>query len=374
MRVHNSPRLSAEAKATWTAILPETASAIDLCEALQDSSSDVSVCCLEAFSDDGQPLALGLVHTILELDIASFVGGAVQAAFAAIGRLGWRPLRMAVTFLEVPFCNLPGLLLTPEGKRREAEVVREMIGFARANLPCDIFCVKTYAGEPADPSFDGLGMMHTTFLANTCLSLPYSTFDDYLKSQTQEHRRILRVNQRKFAAVGGRVTRVTDLESALPIAMPLFLTTDSFHDEKGDLGRPLEMDELFLKCLNRNASEERRFLLFSEVGGQVIAAALMLQSGKRLMFVKAGINYEAAKPTRAYFNLYYAMIEWAIQHRLEFLQMGAEAYEVKRRIGGTTAAVAYYFDINNRWMAPIVKLAAKSFAGQKGSTIAEADA
>src|SRR5688572_24104276 len=106
MHIQNTTRLSADAKATWIEALPDTsagAAGLDLCEALQDSSRSVSVCYLEAFSEDRQPLALGLVHTIHDLDLASYVGGVTQQMFTAIGALGWRPLRMDVTFLEIPF-------------------------------------------------------------------------------------------------------------------------------------------------------------------------------------------------------------------------------------------------------------------------------
>jgi predicted N-acyltransferase len=302
------------------------------------------------------------------------VGGVTQQMFAAIGTLGWRPLRMDVAFVEIPFCNLPGLLLTPEGERREVEVVSEMIRFARAELRCDIFCVKTYGRKPSEQTLAGLGMMHTSFPANTCLQLPFSTFDEYMNSLTQEHRRIVRVNQRRFAAVNGRVRRVTNLTSEMRTTMDLFHSTDAFHGAQGDLERPLEMDADFLRSLERNAELDRRFFLLAEVDGQTVAAALMLRSGKQLIFVKAGLDYEIARTSRAYFNLYYAMTEWAIENRLEFIQLSAEAYEVKRRIGGTTAPVSYYFDINNRWIAPAVKLAAKHFSGQKGSTIGEAHA
>ena len=377
MQIHSSPRLSADAKATWIEALPETSSGsagIDLCEALQDSSSSVSVCYLEAFSEDRQPLALGLVHTVHDLDLASYVGGATQQMFAAIGTLGWRPLRMDVTFLEIPFCNLPGVLLTPEGERREAEVVREMIRFARAELRCDIFCVKTYDHKPSEDTLAGLGMLHTSFPANTSLTLPFSTFDQYVNSLPTEWRANIRANRNRFAASNGRAVRVTDLESAARTTAALFHSTTSFHDAKGHMGRPLDMNESFLTCLSRNARPDNRFLVTCEVNGQLAVTALVLRSGTQLIAVKAGLNYDIAKSSRAYFNFYYAMIEFAIEHRLEFIQLCAEAYDVKRRMGGTTAPVSYYFEINNRWIAPIVTLAAKHFSGQTGSSVGEAHA
>jgi hypothetical protein len=377
MHIHNSTRLSPEAKAMWVEALPDAsagASGIDLCEALQDSSNSVSVRYLEAFSDDRQPLALGLVHTIHDLDLASYVGGVTQRIFTAIGTLGWRPLRMDVTFLEIPFCNLPGLLLTPEGERREAEVVSEMIRFARAELPCDIFCVKTYDRKPSEDTLASLGMLHASFPANTSLKLPFATFDEYLKSLPQEWRYNIRANQKRFAASNGRAMRVTDLESAAQTTADLFHSTTSFHDAKGHMGRPLDMNENFLTCLSRNATPDNRFLVTCDVDGRLATTALVLRSGRHLIAVKAGIDYDRARPSRAYFNFYYAMIEFAIEHRIESIQLCAEAYDVKRRMGGTTAPVSYYVDLNNRWLGPIVKLVMKHFAGQKGSAAHEAAA
>jgi hypothetical protein len=377
MKIHSSPRLSPEAKARWIDALPKTSAGsagIDLCEALQDSSSPVSVCYLEAVSDDGQPLALGLVHTIHGLDIGSYLGGVAQRVFTSIGTLGWRPLSMDVTFIEIPFCNLPGLCFTSEGERREAEVVREMIGFARATLPCDIFCVKSYDGSPSEQSFAGLGMMNTSFPANTALALPFSTFDEYLHCLPADWRSIVRRNRKRFAASKGKVIHVTDLVSAAPGTAELFHSTTAFHVAKGDMGRPLDIDRKFLECLGRNAKPANRFLLTCEVDGQPAITSLMLRSGKQLIAVKAGLNYDLARSSKAYFNSYYAMIEFAIEQRLEFIQLCAEAYEVKRYLGGTTAPVSYYFEINNRWIAPIVKLAAKHFSGQKGAGAAAAEA
>jgi predicted N-acyltransferase len=372
MRINSNARLSADAKAKWIAALPQTsagAAGIDLCEALQDSVRSVSVCYLEVFSEDGSPLALALAHTIHDLDLGSYVGGVTQRIFTAIGSLGWRPLKMDVGFLEIPFCNLPGIFLTAEGERRESEVVGELIRLTRTNLPSDIFCVKTYDHKPSEQALAALGMMSTSFPANTCLQLPFSTFDDYLKSLSQEHRGLLRANKRKFAALNGRVTRVDDLEATLRITADLFHITEAFHHAKGDMGRPLEMSAEFLRCLNRNAAPGNRFLLVAHVNGEPAAVMLVLRSGTQLLAVKAGLNYELAKPSRAYFNLYYAMIEWAIENGIEFIQMSAEAYDLKRRIGGTTAPVAYYFDINNRWIAPVAKLASKHFSEQRGADV-----
>lgn len=370
MHIQSNARLSADAKAKWIAALPETSAGpagINLCEALQDSATAVSVRYLEAFAEHGAPLALALVHTIHKMDLASYVGGVTQRIFTGVGALGWRPLRMDVTFVEVPFCNLPGMFFTVEGERREKEVVSAMIRFTRANLPSDIFCVKTYDHKPSEPTLAGLGMMSTAFPANTCLQLPFSTFDEYLKSLTQEHRGLLRANQRKFAAMNGRVTRLDDLEAAMSVTTDLFRVTESFHHAKGDLGRPLEMNADFLMCLDRNATPDSRFLLVAEVNGEPAAVMLVLRSGKQLMAVKAGLNYELAKPSRAYFNLYYAMIQWAIENRIEFIQMSAEAYDLKRRLGGTTAPVSYFFDVNNRWMGPVARLVSNHLSEQRGA-------
>lgn len=377
MHIQNNARLSADAKAKWIAALPETSAGpagINLCEALQDSSRSVSVHYLEVFAKDGAPLALGLAHTIHDLDLASYVGGITQRIFTSIGTLGWRPLRMDVAFLEIPFCNLPGVFLTPEGERREAEVVSALIGFVRNQIPCDIFCVKTYDHQPSVETLASLGMLNTSFPANTILKLPFSTFAEYMNSLPREWRANIRANRNRFAASNGRVRRDTEFEAVARTTTELFHSTTAFHDAKGHMGRPLDIDETFLKCLGRNASPDDRFLITCEVNGETAVTALVLRSGRHMIAVKAGLNYDLTKSSRAYFNFYYALIEYAIQHRIESIQLCAEAYEVKRRMGGTTAPVAYYFDINNRWIAPIAKLAAKQFSGQKGSAVGEVHA
>ena len=374
MHIRTSSRLAPDARSRWIERLPPASAAsaaIDLCEALQDSSADVSVTYVEVLADDDAPLALGLIHTIHGLDLASYIGGVTQRIFSAVGMLRLHPLKMDVAFLETPFCNLPGLFVTPAGERAEAAVVSEVVRWARANLRCDIFCVKTCDRRPGEDALAALGMLHAPFLANTGLALPFATFDEYLASLSWEWRRHVRVNQRRFAAANGRVTRVTDLAAAARITADLFRSTTSFHEAQGHMGRPLDMDEHFLRCLDRNAPPERRCLFMCEVDGQVVVATLAVHSGKQLIFVKAGLDYARVKPSAAYFNAYYAMIEFAIANGIEFVQLCAEAYDVKRRMGGTTAPVSYYVDINNRWISPIVTLIAKHFSGQKGSAVPE---
>jgi predicted N-acyltransferase len=365
MNIRRSSRLSAEAKAQWIAWLPDNSAAtaaIDLCDALQDSSKSVSVLYLEVFSSDQQPLGLAVTHTIHRLDLAPFVGGITEKIFAAVGKLGMHPLAMDVAFLEIPYCNLPGVFLTSEGERVESDVVRELIRFARAELRCDIFCVKTDDHRPSEKALVSLGMLHTSFLENTRLKLPFSTFEEYLRSLPLQWRTNIRTKRNRFADVNGRVIWVTDIESAAQTAADLFHSTTDFHRSKGDMGRPLDMDANFLRCLAKVSHPDNRFLLLCEANGQIVVAGLVLRSGKLLFTVKAGLNYDAAKPTKAYFNFYYSAIEFAIQNRLECIEFAAEAYDVKRRMGGTTSPVSYYMDINNKWIAPIVKLLMKHFS------------
>lgn len=381
MKIRINTRLTPQQKAQWKSLIAEEPTgdiAIDLFESLKAAAfSNLEFYYLEVLSeqdgprDSGAPslLALAVIHVIDRMDLAPYIGGIVQKIFLGIGKLGFHPLSMKVAFLELPFCNSPGLFLTSEGQPYESEIVKEVVHFVRKEIRCDLFNVKMETGSVAQKALQELGMLHSPFLANMRLNTSFSSFENYFRSLPKAWRQNLRANQRKFEAFGGEIEVTTNLTPHIPTLTKLFELTDSHHVSQGHLGRPLKINEALLEALSRESINQNLVLFIAKLKNQVVGAVLAFRSGKDLIATKCGLIYSLAKPSAAYFNIYYAFIQYAIANELKSIELGAEAYDIKRRMGAASYSISYSFDLNFKWIMPLIKFLVRRVSKQKGARL-----
>jgi hypothetical protein len=339
---------------------------IDWCTALQETTDErkLEIRYIEVLSEQGEKLALGVLHILRNLDLSEFMGPGVQRVFSWISKTGFKPLQMDIAFLELPLLNASGLLLTQEGMPRAHEIALKVAELIRSGFKYDIFNIKSVDGLPEEGAFralqQSLQMMKTEFLSNMVLPLNYPSFDEYYQRRSPNARFRIRKDRKTFAAAGGVVREDEDFASNSSQINRLFQMTCKRHVEQGDLPYPIQVGESFISALNR-IPEKRRRVFLAECGGELVGFALTVRSGNTLIFSKCGLDYSRAEPIRAYFNLYYAMIDYAIREGIEWIELGAEAYDTKKKMGASPAATRYYFELNNRWISPLIKLLVKRF-------------
>lgn len=342
--------------------------AIDWCTALQETSdeSKLQIRYIEVRSETGEKLGLGVLHILRKLDLSEFMGPAVHWIFSGIAKLGLRPLQMDIAFLELPLLNASGLLLTEQGLPRADEIARKVVECIRSGFKYDIFNIKAVEGSPEEAGFQALQMMKTEFLSNMVLPLKFASFEEYYQRRSANARYRTRKDRKVFASAGGMIREETDFSANSALVNRLFQITCKRHVEQGDLPYPIQVGEKFIAALNRIPEGKRRLFL-AECGGEVIGFALTVRSGNSLIFSKCGLDYEKAEPVRAYFNLYYAMIEYAIREGIHEIELGAEAYDAKKKMGAAPVATRYYFELSNVWISPVIKLLVKHFSSQDGA-------
>ncbi len=90
----------------------------------------------------------------------------------------------------------------------------------------------------------------------------------------------------------------------------------------------------------------------------IIAYSLLLQSGTTLFFKAVGLDYDLSYKTKAYFNLYYAALQYASQQKCDKVDFGITGYQFKTWIGCKSYPATYFFDSSN----PFISLFKKPIA------------
>lgn len=82
-------------------------------------------------------------------------------------------------------------------------------------------------------------------------------------------------------------------------------------------------------------------VLCVKVGEVIIAYSLLLQGGNTLFFKAVGLDYELSYNTKAYFNLYYATLDYAAQQGCTQIDFGVTSYHFKQWLGCDLYPAAY---------------------------------
>lgn len=359
-------KLDPETKALWKCQLANRAFGevvLDWCEALQDTApANVEIHYIQVF-DGRQPLGIAILHIIRRLDLSKYVGGATQRAFGRLAKLGIRPLHRDVAYLEVPLVNISGVFFSDHGLSRSPEVAGEITKLVKERFRFDIFCLKGVQGAPGEDAFESLPLAETSFLGNMRLDLGYASFDEYLRSRSAKNRWKIRNNRKIFTASGGLIDTIDDIRAHAGTLGSLYGNTLARHKARGDLELPIKIGEGFFSALG-SADRPGLRVFLARVGGRTAGFALTLWSGDELWFLKCGLDYEICEPSRAYINLYYAMIEYAIERGAKGMALGSEAYETKREVGAMLQPTKYYFSIENKYIRPVVDLLTRNFSSQ----------
>lgn len=348
------------ARRRWAEVLagqPFADTVFDWCEAARAvETPGFEVRYFEAWLD-GRPQALAVLHVLRCFSVSKFMGGRMERFFDRFARLGMTPLAFDLGYLEMPLCCRPGLLFSDEAVTRglTQEITASVLEAARRRCRCDVLFLKAVSGTSGTEGYDRLGLLKMPFFAETRLELPQGGFDAYERLLSANGRSSLRRNRKVFAAAGGEVSVSTAVQADGALLARLLAQTDRYHRERGEPGLPVVLGERYFRGL-ATAQVGGVRIYVARLAGRPVGFALALHTGGELFFTHCGLDHQSAESSRAYFNLYYAMVEDAMTHELHMVNLGPFGYEAKRRVGAQTVDSWYFVSMEKRWMKPLMKL------------------
>ncbi|MCP4374857.1 MAG: GNAT family N-acetyltransferase [bacterium] len=270
-----------------------------------------------------------------------------------IARLLKRLVRFNVGFLEIPLLNMPGLLtLEGVGRRERGEMVHALRREIRANLNLDTLLIKMDGSiDLSDNASPVAGMLPLSFYPNTLLDYPYLSFEAYLQSRPSKKRRKYRAERRALERLGGTIEVVEDIAEIAGELYALYANTArEVKKRPHSIEMPMTINQSFYANIASFPRMAPRVVVI-RVGGVMIANALLLQSGKTLFLKAVGLDYDLSYKSRAYFNLFYAALEYASAAGCTQVDFGVTSYPFKQGLGSELKPAAYACDIYNPLLA-----------------------
>ncbi len=374
IKILHSSQMNSESYKKWKTLISDKnfgEVVLDWCQALRNSSPvGLEIYYLEVYSEDNKELCLGILHTLARLDLSPYLGGITKKLLMNLNKWGFHPLLIDIAFLEVPLMNTSGIFITKHGEEYVEGILEALISYIRCNFKQSLLCLKSNEENMYSSIISEMGLLQVSFLATMVLPLSVQSFDDYLSKLSANKRRSIKQNQKIFDDCQGHIEVTKEITPHVVVLEKLYLSTCDYHNELGEIPVPIAINRDFFLELD-NLPRENRVLFLAKLDAQIVGFGMCMITTNTLFFIICGLNYSVTKTTRAYFNIYYEMIRFAIQHQIPRISLGSQAYEVKQRLGAIPFASKYYFEIQNPWIQPVIKLLVKNFNSQKGSQISE---
>jgi predicted N-acyltransferase len=373
LRIEHSPQLTAAEKAFWAGALRESyfgAFAIPWTEAVRAAGPrSLEIHYLQIFSGERRR-ALAVLHIIRDLDLGRYLGRPAKSLFSLFAKSGFKPLAKDLAFLEVPLTNSSGVRLAPGSEDQARPIAALILKFIREKFRYHILSFKLTPGDPQEKALGELGLVKTAFLANMAIEFRgEQTFVEYVQRLSPRIRTQSRSYRRTFEQAGGTIEILDHLDDAVCGLMHrLHGLTLQHHAEFSNLQLPIPLGPGFFKAVTEGLPGAARVFL-AKIHGAPVGFFLVFHSGDHAYFTHCGLDYARTLPTRAYFNLYYALITYSIQCKITRLNLGAEAYTTKQRLGATPFPTAYRFEVRNLVLRVIASFVARNFGAQEGSRL-----
>jgi hypothetical protein len=373
LRIAKSERLTREEESFWANALAHRdfgEFTVGWTEAIRSAGPDnLEITYLQVYSGE-KPLALVVLHILRRLDLAGYMGPKIKSIFSPLARFGIAPLAIDLAFVEVPIRNTSGLRFAPGGELHADAIAAAVLSYVQKNFRYGMLAVKAWPGRPGEDAYERLGLAKTSFLAHMSLELSgVTSYEQYLTRLNQRDRRECRHYAKIFRQAGGTIAIMESADDGLLETMSrLSATTLDHHARNSNLQVPIRLGPGFYRALIE-ALPGRARVLVASLHGEPVAFMLVLQGSQYSYATHCGLDYEKTKPSRAYFNLFYAAIEAAILRGDRSLELGTEAYMVKKKLGAEPHPTRYYFEMRNRLMRGIMSLVARNFESQDGSLL-----
>jgi len=189
---------------------------------------------------------------------------------------------------------------------------------------------REFSGElhPLEDALEKSGFSMLYREPTTILPIRWLSFDEYLQRLRSRYRLFIRRNQRKMADAGisTRITSTMDL----PPSIYWRLYSNVLEQQEVSAVSPIGPE--YFEALERlRPPETCWFQYFAD--DKLIAFATSFRRADELHPNLVGMDYDECRPLKMYFNIFYDLIRYAVEHEMRLISFGTTAYAVKSAIG-----------------------------------------
>jgi len=314
-------------------------------QALEKSAVNGGRCYYIAVYEGAELIAHAPVYFVRnELDI--FARGAARKLIG-LGRRRWKDFFVLKSLECGPPIALGNLLSFKSGVDRPAAlalVCREIELLAK-ELGVKFILFRDFYDDEAGlyGPLEARGYKKLHNLPQALLKLKWKSFDEYLDSMRSNYRCKIVKSIDKCAKAGISIQPLKELSD--DNIRDLKRLYDNVYDNAKEIKRDRLPESFFRnisKCLGQNA-----IVLAATKDGKLIGYMLSLISGKTLITVFPGLDYDCNKECYVYFNLFYKSIAWAIENGMTDVDMGITTLNPKRDMGSDVVALNMYMKHSN---------------------------
>lgn len=280
-----------------------------------------------------------------------WIGIAILSIVRKLKMTQWRPIaplfkvfnNLDVGFVEIPLSNLSGILLQKDISLQERKSITvALCGHIRKTINIDVLCIKMNMLNQQETNASLCrNMLPLSFYPNTLLKYPYSNFIDYLNNISRKKYRRCMSDKKTLEKQEGRIEIVHNIASIHNEIYDLYTKTSAKAKTKENyIEMPALIDKDFFAQIDQFHTMNPCVATVI-VKEKIIAYSLLLQSGKTLFFKAVGLDYQLSYQTKAYFNLFYATLEYASQQQCDKIDFGMTSYQFKQWLGCDLTPASY---------------------------------
>jgi len=269
---------------------------------------------------------------VLYNDIALYSGIGFQNQFQKIRNRNPNFLKIKTLEIGTPIGLGFPFSISPSATLPDLEsIISQLIRFAQVEK-ISLILIRDFQGENnlLEEALLKKNLIQLKNFPIACMPIRWKTFDEYLSQLKIGHRKQIRRKIRQKEKLGIQ-TVITNDSSALQWTKEYVALFDNVYQQAKEYAREF-MGEDYHVAMQRNLGDKSYWIhYFYE--DRLVAFSQILIYGNRLLCQVIGMDYQVSLEAALYFNAYYDVIRFAIDHSLGFIDAGVSTYGPKSAIG-----------------------------------------
>ena len=196
------------------------------------------------------------------------------------------------------------------------------------------------------------GYMKIHNLPKAELKIKWKSFDEYLNSMRSNYRCKIVKSVNKCAKANVSIRVVKDFSRHYTHELKRLY--DNVYDQAKEVKRE-RLNEAFFQNIDKYLGE-KAVMLSAVKDDRLIGYMLLLFSGKTLISVFPGLDYDYNKEYSIYFNLFYKTIELAIETGMDEIDMGITTLDPKKDMGSDIVTLNMYMRHSNPFLNKVIPI------------------
>lgn len=184
------------------------------------------------------------------------------------------------------------------------------------------------------------------------MEVRWDSFDAYMRALRSEYRNKASARMKRFAAAGGRMERIADIS---PLAEDTAVLWRNVYDRATEYRREILKADFFRNMGSLSGGgTSGTSAIFARIKGKPAGFMLLFIDDDTLTPIFCGLDYEVARESCLYFNLFYETIRIAIEMKMRDIDLGITTLVPKLELGGVVKPLYMYMKHTNRLANGIV--------------------